>query len=45
MTTEVIVMRRKIRFLTWAVLTFLIPLDAATPAKEEAVTLQISGMT
>ena len=44
MTTEVILMRRKVRFPTWAVLAFLIPLAAAT-AKEKTVTLQISGMT
>jgi mercuric transport protein len=46
MTTEVILMRRKVRFPpTWALLAFLIPLAAATPAKEKTVTLQISGMT
>ena len=45
MTTEVILMRRKVRSPTWALLAFLIPLAAATPAKEKTVTLQISGMT
>ena len=45
MTTEVILMRRVVRFPTLVVLAFLIPLTAATPAKEKTVTLQISGMT
>ena len=46
-TAEVILMRRKIRFLTWLVLALLIPwgMAAATLAKEETVTLEISGMT
>jgi hypothetical protein len=41
-------MRHGSRFLTGLVLTFLIPwwgVTAGTPAKEETVTLEISGMT
>ena len=38
-------MRKKIHFLTWAVLALFIPLHGATSAKEQTVTLQISGMT
>ena len=41
-------MRRKIRFLTWLMLGLLIPclgMAAPTPAKEETLTLEISGMT
>ena len=38
-------MRKKIHFLTWAVLALFIPLHGTTSAKEQTVTLQISGMT